>query len=104
MDKNFRREIDSQLAKFEDVEESIENLIKSYYEYKEIGGKITFTIYTSKFGACTTTLTQELTKDFIEIIIERYKREMADVNAKINTYFFDKISETYRIKTDEEVS
>lgn len=90
----FRDNINDKLYKAEDIENSIENLLSGFEEFKEKGGTAKFILYPDKGRFCETIIIEETAEKFVKVLLTEYNDILKSIRKEIIEYIDGEMRET----------
>lgn len=94
MDGNFSRIMNLELRRCEEITKNIEDLSKSYVQFKEEGGSAKFVLH-FKNDRLETILSEKSVADFIKILITEYDDILRSIKEEIDELFEDEMGRNF---------
>lgn len=83
----FRDAVNDKLYVCEDLDQSIDNLLSGFNEFKEKGGTARLVLYPSGGHMCETILTNKTVEEFIKVLLTEYNDKLNEARKEINDLF-----------------
>lgn len=99
---SFRDKINDKLYEAEDVEQSIENLMASFNEFREKGGTAKFILDPEEGPMCQTIITKETAEAFVKILLTVYTDMLKSIRKEINKHVDEEIRRNLEFQIKDE--